>query len=85
MDDEQWNPRGEGKPDPTTPKGHRISPESFSPLLWEFLSEMKHSLGKPMEQNETILISGRIVAEFEDDANQFLSGAAELACLKQRR
>ena len=30
-----------------------------------------------MEQNETILVSGRLVAEFEDDASPFLAGAAE--------
>ena len=30
-----------------------------------------------MEPNETTLISGRIVAEFEDDASQFLAGEAE--------
>jgi len=30
-----------------------------------------------MEPNETTLISGRIVAEFEDDASQFLEGEAE--------
>ena len=30
-----------------------------------------------MEPNETTLISGRIVAEFEDDAGQFLAGEAE--------
>ena len=30
-----------------------------------------------MEPNETTLVSGRIVAEFEDDASQFLAGEAE--------
>jgi len=30
-----------------------------------------------MEPNETTLISGRILAEFEDDASQFQSGEAE--------
>lgn len=30
-----------------------------------------------MEPNETTLISGRIVAEFEDDAGQFLAGEPE--------
>jgi hypothetical protein len=30
-----------------------------------------------MEPNDTILTSGRIVAEFEDDASQFLVGEAE--------
>jgi len=30
-----------------------------------------------MEPTETTTISGRIVAEFEDDAGPFLSGAAE--------
>jgi hypothetical protein len=30
-----------------------------------------------MEPNETTLISGRIVTEFEDDASQFLAGEAE--------
>ncbi len=30
-----------------------------------------------MEPNETALISGQIVAEFEDDASQFLAGEPE--------
>jgi len=30
-----------------------------------------------MEPNETTLVSGRIVAEFEEDAAPFLSGEAE--------
>jgi len=30
-----------------------------------------------MEPNETTLVSGRIVAEFEEDAGHFLSGEAE--------
>ena len=30
-----------------------------------------------MEPDNTILVSGQIVAEFEDDAGQFLAGAAE--------
>ena len=30
-----------------------------------------------MDPKETILVSGRIVAEFEDDASQFPSGKAE--------
>lgn len=30
-----------------------------------------------MEPDSTILISGQIVAEFEDDAGQFLTGAPE--------
>jgi hypothetical protein len=30
-----------------------------------------------MEPNETTLISGRLIAEFEDDAAQFLAGEAE--------
>jgi hypothetical protein len=33
-----------------------------------------------VEPNETILVSGRIVAEFEDDATQFLAGEAEYVC-----
>ena len=33
-----------------------------------------------MEQNETILVSGRIVAEFEDDAGEYLAGKAEFIC-----
>jgi hypothetical protein len=30
-----------------------------------------------MQPDETILVSGHIVAEFEDDASQFLAGNAE--------
>jgi hypothetical protein len=30
-----------------------------------------------MQPDETILISGRVVAEFKDDASQFLGGEAE--------
>ena len=33
-----------------------------------------------MEPNETILVSGRIVAEFEDDAGECLAGKAEFVC-----
>jgi hypothetical protein len=32
-----------------------------------------------MEPEETMLVSGRIVAEFADDASKFLDGAAEFA------
>jgi hypothetical protein len=30
-----------------------------------------------MEEKETMILSGRIVAEFEDEAGQFLDGEAE--------
>ncbi len=30
-----------------------------------------------MQPDETILVSGRIIAEFEEDASQFLAGKAE--------
>jgi hypothetical protein len=33
--------------------------------------------GKEMELDETTLVSGRILAEFEDDASQFLSGISD--------
>jgi hypothetical protein len=31
-----------------------------------------------MERDETILISGRIIAEFDDDASQLLTDASEI-------
>jgi hypothetical protein len=36
-----------------------------------------------MQADETILVSGRIVAEFEDDASQFLAGKAEFVCASE--
>ena len=38
-----------------------------------------------MDQIETILVSGRIVAEFGDDASQFLSGEAEFVGIPEKK